>query len=254
MLYQVEPLPDLMVHSRGFEPPTLWSVVKCSIQLSYECISWVPIFVKKWWLQLESNQRHQDFQSCALPTELWSHKKWRFVRDLNPWSLAWQASVITTTPTNHGCERRIWTTDLWVMSPASYQSAPSRDVKKLAEEKGFEPLRRFLDLPVFKTGPFNQTWVFLHKYYWCPRPESNRHGLLHPQDFKSCASTYSATEAHLVSRWGFEPQTPWLKVKCSTGWASETSIIKIKWLPRLDSNQRNARVKVLCLTTWLRGN
>ena len=32
----------------------------------------------------------------------------------------------------------------------------------MAEEKGFEPLRRFLDLPVFKTGPFNQTWVFLH--------------------------------------------------------------------------------------------
>ena len=31
----------------------------------------------------------------------------------------------------------------------------------MAEEKGFEPLRRFLDLPVFKTGPFNQTWVFL---------------------------------------------------------------------------------------------
>ena len=33
----------------------------------------------------------------------------------------------------------------------------------MAEEKGFEPLRRFLDLPVFKTGPFSQTWVFLHK-------------------------------------------------------------------------------------------
>ena len=33
----------------------------------------------------------------------------------------------------------------------------------MAEEKGFEPLRRLLDLPVFKTGPFNQTWVFLHK-------------------------------------------------------------------------------------------
>ena len=43
---------------------------------------------------------------------------------------------------------------------------------------------------------------------WCPRPESNRHELLHSQDFKSCASTYSATKAHLVSRWGFEPQTP----------------------------------------------
>ena len=31
----------------------------------------------------------------------------------------------------------------------------------MAEEKGFEPLRRSHDLPVFKTGPFNQTWVFL---------------------------------------------------------------------------------------------
>ena len=31
----------------------------------------------------------------------------------------------------------------------------------MAEKKGFEPLRRFRDLPVFKTGPFNQTWVFL---------------------------------------------------------------------------------------------
>ena len=33
----------------------------------------------------------------------------------------------------------------------------------MAEEKGFEPLRRLHDLPVFKTGPFNQTWVFLQK-------------------------------------------------------------------------------------------
>ena len=24
-----------------------------------------------WWYHLESNQGHQDFQSCALPTELW---------------------------------------------------------------------------------------------------------------------------------------------------------------------------------------
>ena len=59
----------------------------------------------------------------------WAMKpQWRFVRDLNPWSLAWQASVITTTPTNHGCGSRIWTNNLWVMSPASYQIAPSRDI------------------------------------------------------------------------------------------------------------------------------
>ena len=29
--------------------------------------------VCKWWRQTESNRRHKDFQSFALPTELWSH-------------------------------------------------------------------------------------------------------------------------------------------------------------------------------------
>ena len=32
-------------------------------------------------------------------------------------------------------------------------------------------------------------------YIWCLGPESNRHGCHHPQDFKSCASTSSATQA-----------------------------------------------------------
>ena len=38
----------------------------------------------------------------------------------------------------------------------------------MAEEKGFEPLRRLRGLSVFKTDPFNQTWVFLHlsHYLW----------------------------------------------------------------------------------------
>ncbi len=30
------------------------------------------------------------------------------------------------------------------------------------ENVGFEPTRRFLDLTVFKTVPFSQTWVILH--------------------------------------------------------------------------------------------
>ena len=48
--------------------------------------------------------------------------------------------------------------------PDELPTAPPRDIynfQKMAEEKGFEPLRRLLDLPVFKTGPFNQTWVLL---------------------------------------------------------------------------------------------
>lgn len=29
----------------------------------------------EWWRQTESNRRHKDFQSFALPTELWSQLK-----------------------------------------------------------------------------------------------------------------------------------------------------------------------------------
>ena len=32
----------------------------------------------------------------------------------------------------------------------------------IKEEMGFEPMRRFTDLTVFKTVPFSQTWVFFH--------------------------------------------------------------------------------------------
>ena len=148
------------------------------------------------------------------------------------------------------------------MSPTSYRAAPSRDII-IAEEKGFEPLRRLHDLPVFKTGPFNQTWVFLHSlfyferqidytivfwcvstnfmylllfYYtlleknrtngpfytlWCLRPDLNRHEGWFSQDFKSCASTNSATQA-LVTCMRFELMTLWLKVKCSTDWANRS--------------------------------
>ena len=118
--------PNLLIRSQMLYPIELWALNE-----HYSHSLRIHIIFNdylRWWLQLESNQRHQDFQSCALPTELWSQNKWRFVRDLNPWSLAWQASVITTTPTNHGCGSRIWTNNLWVMSPASYQIAPSRDI------------------------------------------------------------------------------------------------------------------------------
>ena len=60
--------------------------------------------------------------------------------------------------------------------------------------EGFEPPQDVNPLSVFKTDPFSRTWVFLHNI-WCPRSDLNRYELLHSQDFKSCASTYSATEA-----------------------------------------------------------
>ena len=163
-----------MASPRGVEPLTFWSVVKRSIQLSYED-SLSKIYISSGWLlKMVASVGIEPTtpRFSVLCSANWAMKpQWRFRRELNPRSLAWQASVITATPRNliFGCRRRIWTSDLWVMSPTSYQAALFRDFKTfiyhMAEEKGFEPLRQFLDLPVFKTGPFNQTWVFLHIFY-----------------------------------------------------------------------------------------
>ena len=158
VLYQVEPLPEILAHPTGVEPITSWSVVKRSIQLSYGRI----YYKIKWWLRLESNQRHRDFQSLALPTELQS-QFWRSRRESNPWSSAWQADVLTATLRDQmvaGAGFEPTTFGLWaqratkLLHPAIYIY--------LAEEKGFEPLHRFHGLSVFKTDPFSQTWVFLH--------------------------------------------------------------------------------------------
>ena len=55
--------------------------------------------------------------------------KWRSRRELNPRSSAWQADVLTPALRDqNGCGNRIWTYDLWVMSPTSYRTAPSRDI------------------------------------------------------------------------------------------------------------------------------
>ena len=54
-----------------------------------------------WCLRPESNQRHADFQSAALPTELQrqANKKWRPGTGSNRRPLAWQASVLTNWTT-----------------------------------------------------------------------------------------------------------------------------------------------------------
>ena len=50
--------------------------------------------------------------------------------------------------------------DLQIMRLTSYQAALLRDI--MVDAKGFEPLRAFRHLSVFKTDPFNQTWVSIH--------------------------------------------------------------------------------------------
>ena len=60
----------------------------------------------RWCLRSESNQRHEDFQSSALPTELQRqikggvlYQNWRPGWGSNPRPLAWQASVLTNWTT-----------------------------------------------------------------------------------------------------------------------------------------------------------
>ena len=125
-----------MARPRGVEPLTFWSVVKRSIQLSYED-SLSKIYISSGWLlKMVASVGIEPTtpRFSVLCSANWAMKpQWRFRRELNPRSLAWQASVITATPRNliFGCRRRIWTSDLWVMSPTSYQAALSCDVSFL---------------------------------------------------------------------------------------------------------------------------
>ena len=121
-----------MVRSKGFEPLTFWFVAKHSIQLSYERMSrnqfiWI---LNKYQNGGSSGNRTSDTGIFSpLLYRLSYEAKWRSQRDSNPRSSAWQADVLTScTMRPNGCGRRIWTYDLWVMSPTSYRTAPSRDI------------------------------------------------------------------------------------------------------------------------------
>ena len=53
----------------GIEPTNVGTTIRCVNH--FATIAVIGYF--KWWLGTESNRRHKDFQSFALPTELLSH-------------------------------------------------------------------------------------------------------------------------------------------------------------------------------------
>ena len=81
---------------------TLTSVRSPPPQDGVSAIPPQPRGIQKWCLRTESNCRHTDFQSVALPTELPRHvfckKKWRPRSDLNWRSSPWQGDMLTATP------------------------------------------------------------------------------------------------------------------------------------------------------------
>ena len=135
-----------MVTCTGFEPVNA-------------CVKgmWVNRFSNRpnqWWFRPESNQRHEDFQSSALPTELsglgywsyfsprtksqkhsfWDHGVTAYIETfINSSEYKYPALLINISMhalnANGSCGGRIWTNDLRVMSPTSYQTAPPRAMK-----------------------------------------------------------------------------------------------------------------------------
>ena len=97
----------------------------------------------------------------------------------------------TTGP--FGCGSWIWTNGLRVMSPTSYQAAPFRDIIN-GGERGIRTPAPFPTCRFSRPDPSTRLGYF--STYWCLRPDLNRHGIWLPQDFKSCASTNFATQAH----------------------------------------------------------
>ena len=128
-------------------------------------------------------------------------KKWRFRRESNSRSSAWQADVITATPRNHlvaGAGFEPTTFGLWAQRATKLLHPAISIIIKMAEKEGFEPPRRFR--PAGFQDRSLQPDLGISPL-WCLRPDLNRHGIWLPQDFKSCASTNFATQAHnLIKR------------------------------------------------------
>ena len=143
---------------------TLASLLSQLIILRFLCFSL--------WYQRESNLRHTDFQSVALPTELWHH---------------------FSTP------RRIRTFDLRIRSALLYPAELPGHIW------GF-PLCPILPVSSRQLRPnlrqgfyfFPPHVLYMSKSNLCTQPESNRHDHHWSRDFKSLVSTYFTTVASLA--------------------------------------------------------
>ena len=93
---------------------------------------WILLLCSKKCPEPESNQRHEDFQSSALPTELSGlHERAgaRTPDNLIKSQVLYHLSytpILVLSLDKKNCGGRIWTYDLRVMSPTSFQTAPPR--------------------------------------------------------------------------------------------------------------------------------
>ena len=105
----------------------------------------------------------------------------------------------------NGCGRWIWTNDLWVMSPASYQAAPSRDITPKQHSNGGErgirtpaPISR---PPGFQDRSLQPDLGISPKDKWCLRSDLNRHEGWISQDFKQIVMVIVLNFINLCKKW-----------------------------------------------------
>ncbi len=91
----------------------------------------------KWWLGTESNRRHEDFQSSALPTELPSQTYWLRGQDSNLRPSGYEPDELPTAPPRvNGAPNQIRTGDLILTMDALYRLSYG---SKGTGEAGIEP-------------------------------------------------------------------------------------------------------------------
>lgn len=168
----------------------------------------------------------------------WAMKPiWRSWRESNPRSPLWQRGMLITTPQNQWL--REWDSN---PRPPDYEpdelpTALSRDkiYFKMADDEGFEPPRTFQHLSVFKTDPFNQAWVIIHKNYCNIKISYNKYIL------------YVNTRLNkLVELTGLEPVTYRLWV----GGSNQLSYSSNIWWQEWDLNPRHPGYEPSSLTNW----
>ena len=209
-----------MVRSKGFEPLTFWFVAKHSIQLSYErmTVTNYSQVIKKLVAPAGIEPATQGF-SVPCSTD------WAMKPKIMAVSTGLEPAIFCVTGRRvnqlhqgtNGCGKRIRTSDLRVMSPTSYQTAPSRDINgggkgirtpaPLARPPGFQDRSLQPDLGIPPRGAWGRTWTGT-------RVDSRR--ILSPVRLPI------PPLRHMVTFMRFELMTLWLKVKCSTNWANRS--------------------------------
>ena len=136
----------LLMRHRGFEPRTTWLKVKCSTDWAN-----IPFVLYK-----------QHAQSRNRTSDTWIFSP-----------LLYQLSYLGISSGN-----RIWTYDLRVMSPTSFQTAPPRDMKLKAFANGQRWIRttearcsRFTVCPLWPLGNLSIMKLLSFKSRWS---DSNR--------------------------------------------------------------------------------